>query len=79
MKKINLDVKTKSKVYPIIIGKNTITQIDSILKLNKIDFEKILIIADSKVPKKYLKILKKKIFSKKKLFTFLQQVKKTKI
>ena len=78
MKKINLDVKTKSKVYPIIIGKNIITQIDSILKLNKIDFEKILIIADSKVPKKYLNILKKKIFSKKKIIHFFTASEKNK-
>ena len=78
MKKINLDVKTKSKVYPIIIGKNIITQIDSILKLNKIDFEKILIIADSKVPKKYLNILKKKIFSKKKIIHFFKASEKNK-
>ena len=32
MKKIKLNVKTKSKTYPIIIGKNVIAQISSILK-----------------------------------------------
>ena len=52
MKKIKLNVKTKSKTYPIIIGKNVITQISSILKSNNINFEKTLIIVDSKIPKK---------------------------
>ena len=67
MKKIKLNVKTKSKTYPIIIGKNVITQISNILKSNNINFEKSLIIVDTKLPKKTLSILKKKIFSKKKI------------
>ena len=60
MKKIKLNVKTKSKSYPIIIGKNIIQKISNTLKLNDINFEKILIIVDTKVPKKKLNILKKK-------------------
>ena len=51
MKKIRLKVKTKSKTYPIIIGKNIITQISNILKSNNINFEKSLIVVDSKIPK----------------------------
>ena len=39
MKNINLNVITKSKSYPIIIGKNTIYQINNILKLNHFNFE----------------------------------------
>ncbi len=70
MKKIKLNVKTKSKTYPIIIGKNVITQISSILKSNNINFEKTLIIVDTKIPKKKLNILKKKIFSKKIILFF---------
>ena len=70
MNKIKLNVKTKSKTYPIIIGKNVITQISSILKSNNINFEKTLIIVDSKIPKKKLNILKKKIFAKKFIFFF---------
>jgi len=52
MKKVRLNVKTKSKTYPIIIGKNIIAQTSNILKSNKINFEKSLIVADTKVPKK---------------------------
>ena len=59
MKKIKLLIKTKSKKYPIIIGSNIIYKINSILKVNKISFEKILIICDSKVPKKKIKYFKK--------------------
>ena len=65
MKNINLNVITKSKSYPIIIGKNTIYQINNILKLNHFNFEKIFLITDTKIPKKKLNILKKKIKSKK--------------
>ena len=72
MKKIRLNVKTKSKTYSIIIGKNIINQISNILKSNNISFEKTLIVADSKVPKKKLSILKKTISSKKKNYTFFQ-------
>ena len=72
MKKIRLNVKTKSKTYSIIIGKNIINQISNILKSNNISFEKTLIVADSKVPKKKLSILKKNNFFKKKNYTFFQ-------
>ena len=70
MKKIKLNVKTKSKTYPIIIGKNVIDQISNILKSNNVNFEKTLIIVDTKLPKKKLNILKKKNFFKKKNYTF---------
>ena len=79
MKKIKLNVKTKSKTYPIIIGKNIIAKIPNILKSNNINFEKALIVVDTKIPKKKLSILKKKLFQKKKLYFFLMQVKKIKI
>ena len=62
MKKIKLNVKTKSKEYPIIIGKNIISQTFNILKLNNFNFEKILIVVDKKIPKKKIEILKKKVF-----------------
>ena len=65
MKNINLNVITKSKSYPIIIGKNIIYQINNILKLNHFNFEKVLLIADTKIPKKKLIILKSKIKSEK--------------
>ena len=65
MKKIKLNVKTKSKDYPIIIGKNIISQTTNILKLNEFNFEKILIVIDTKIPKKKNRNFKKKICSKK--------------
>ena len=61
MKKIKLVVKTSSKNYPIIIGSNIIKNISSIIQINNIKFNKCLIVADKKVPKKNLSILKNKI------------------
>ena len=65
MKKIKLNVKTKSKEYPIVIGKNIISQTSNILKLNNFNFEKILIVIDTKIPKKKNRNFKKKICSQK--------------
>ena len=67
MKKIKLFVKTKSKIYPIIIGKKVINKFSSILISNKINFEKVLIVYDTKVPKIKLNILKKNIKANKKI------------
>ena len=63
--KINkLLIKKNSKNYPIIIGKNILNNIQSILNSNNIKFNKCLIVADKNVPKKNLLILKNKIKSK---------------
>ena len=70
MKKIRLNVKTKSKTYPIIVGKNIIAQTSNILKSNNINFEKILIVVDTKIPKEKLNILKKKNYFQKKNYSF---------
>ena len=78
MKKIKLLIKTKSKKYPIIIGSNIIYKINSILKVNKISFEKILIICDTKVPKKKLNILKNKIKSNQKIVHYFNANEKNK-
>ncbi len=64
MKKIKLVVKTSAKNYPIIIGSNIIKNISSIIQTNNIKFNKCLIVADKKVPKKKLSILKNKISCK---------------
>ena len=61
MKKIKLVVKTSSKNYPIIIWSNIIKNISRIIQRNNIKFNKCLIVADKKVPKKNLSILKNKI------------------
>jgi len=78
MKKIKIIVKTKSKIYPIIIGSNILKNISNILKSNNINFNKCLIIADNKVPKKNLFILKKKISSKIKLIHLFNSSEKNK-
>ena len=59
MKKIKLVVKTSSKNYPIIIGSNIIKNISSIIQRNNIKFNKCLIVADKKVPKKKIINIKK--------------------
>ena len=78
MKKIRLKVKTKSKTYPIIIGKNIIAQTSNILKTNSVNCEKSLIVVDTKVPKEKLNILKKNIASKKKIIHFFNASEKNK-
>ena len=78
MKKIRLNVKTKSKIYPIIVGKNIIAQTSNILKSNNINFEKSLIVVDTKIPKEKLNILKKKITSKRKIIHFFNASEKNK-
>tara|TARA_B100000427_G_C15487126_1_gene585835 strand:+ start:404 stop:1510 length:1107 start_codon:yes stop_codon:yes gene_type:complete len=78
MKKINLKVKTKSKIYPIIIGKNIIDQTSNILNSNNIKFEKCLIVVDTKIPKKKFNNLKKKINSKIKIIHFFNANEKNK-
>ena len=78
MKKYKIIVKTKSKVYPIIIGKKVISQTSNILKSNNINFEKCLIVIDSKVPREKINILKKNIISKKKIIHLFNASEKNK-
>tara|TARA_B100000965_G_scaffold30176_1_gene22463 strand:+ start:156 stop:1262 length:1107 start_codon:yes stop_codon:yes gene_type:complete len=78
MEKIIIKVKTKSKSYPIIVGKSIINEIPNILKSNNLSFEKCLIIVDSKIPKNKLKIVKKKIISKKKFIYYFNATEKNK-
>ena len=60
--KINkLIINTIEKNYSIIIGTNLLDKISVILKKEKIQFNKCLIIADTNVPKKFVTNLKKKI------------------
>ena len=67
MKKIKLIVKTRSKKYPIIIGKNILKNIPAILKFYQIRFKKCLIVVDKKVPKKKLSELKSNILCHRKI------------
>ena len=58
--KIKLLVKTNSKKYPIVIGKNLLNNIQNTLNKSNIKFNKCLIVVDKNVPKKNLLVLKKK-------------------
>ena len=49
MKPIKLIVKTKSDIYPIVIGSKLITNLSNILKENSINYSKCLLVIDKKV------------------------------
>ena len=59
MKPIKLAVKTNSEKYQIIIGKNLISNLASLLKKNSINFQKCLLIIDKNIPKKTTKKITK--------------------
>ena len=56
-----LIVKTKNNQYPVIIGSNLISKISQILKNNKINYSKCLLVVDKKVPKYILKKITKSL------------------
>jgi len=62
-----LPINTKSKSYNIYIGHNIIAQFNQIIKKEKINFRKSLIIVDKNVPKKFLKTIYSKLKCEKKL------------
>ena len=55
MSLIKLNVKTNTKSYPIIIGKNVLYKIKNFLKENFINFNQCLVVVDNNVPKKLVK------------------------
>ena len=55
MKPIKLIVKTNSEKYPIIIGRNLISNLSQILKKNSISFKKCLLVLDKNIPNRYIK------------------------
>ena len=67
MKSIRLLIKTKSQLYPIIIGNNIISSISKIAQENSIKFKKCLLVVDKNISKKILSDIKKSLY-KKKLF-----------
>ena len=73
-----LPIKTNSKQYNIYIGYNAITKINNILKRENIHFNKCLIIADSNVPKIFIKKIRSKVNSKKKILFSLKASEKNK-
>ena len=48
-----ISIKTSSKNYSILIGRNLISKIDKILKANHLKFDKCLIVIDKNIPQKF--------------------------
>ena len=64
--KINkINIKTNTKNYSILVGRNLINEINKILKVNNIIFEKCLVVTDKNIPNTFKKTLFKKLKSKK--------------
>ena len=61
MKPIKLIVKTNSEKYPIIIGRNLVSNLSQLFKKNSINFKKCLLVLDKNVPKKYVKLISKSL------------------
>ena len=55
MRPIKLIVKTNSERYPIIIGRNLISNLSGIFKKNSINFKKCLLVLDKSIPNRYVK------------------------
>ena len=51
-----ISIKTSTKNYPIVIGRDLIGKIDKILKANHLKFDKCLIITDKNIPQKFKRI-----------------------
>ena len=69
MKPIKLTVKTKSEIYPIIIGQNIIKDLSKYFNRNSITFNQCLLIVDSKVPNRMVFKITKSL-KRKKIFKF---------
>ena len=61
MKLIKLIVKTNSEKYPIIIGRNLISNLSQIFKKNSINFKKCFLVLDKNVPNRYVKQISKSL------------------
>ena len=64
MKISKINIKTTTKNYSILIGRNLINKIDKIIIDHKITFEKCLIVVDKNIPIKFKKILYEKLKKK---------------
>jgi len=65
MNSVRLQVKTNSKTYPIVIGKNILNKLPKFLGENNLNFLQCLIVVDNNVPKKIIKNLLKSLSKKK--------------
>ena len=61
MKTNKIKIKTSTKNYSIIIGRDLISKINKILKANSLRFDKCLIVADKNIPNNFKKLLYKKL------------------
>ena len=61
MRPIRLIVKTNSEKYPIIIGRNLISNLSLIFKKNSISFKKCLLVLDKNIPNRNLKQISKSL------------------
>ena len=69
MKTLKIIIKTNSQRYPIIIGSNLISKIYPIIKDNSIEFNKCLLMIDTKIPKRIINKIKKS-FKDKEIYLF---------
>ena len=67
MKTNKIKIKTSTKNYSIIIGRDLISKINKILEANSLRFDKCLIVTDENIPHNFKKLLYKKL-RKNKLF-----------
>jgi len=70
MKLKKLIVNTQTQKYPIIIGSNLLSNLNSLLDKNLTNFDKCLLLVDKNIPKKFIKQIKKAL-KKKKLYIYL--------
>ena len=71
MKKIKINVKTKTGNYPIIIGSNLIHNLTKIFNNNSIKFNKCLLIIDNKISKNFINKILISLKNKKKNYLLL--------
>ena len=78
MKLKKLQINTLSQKYSIFIGYNLISNLNKLFLENSIDFEKCLLVIDTNIPKKNLKIINKSFKNKKKFLYFFKASEKNK-
>ena len=70
MKIRKININTKNRKYPILIGSNLIKNLKNILKNNSINSSKYLLVIDTKVPKKLVELTKKNLAAKTIIYRF---------
>ena len=78
MKKIKINVKTKTSNYPIIIGSSLIEKLSKLFDENLIKFNKCLLIIDNKIPKNFINKILKSLKKKEKIIYYFNASEKNK-